>query len=96
MVHVGGTWIVGSDRAGTWASRCWESMYSHNAVVFFCVSFFCFCLDVCTLLPHFRSFAVCLGKGLAMLEIKLGLAMILDVFETPVPKWEGKVIHGYT
>jgi cytochrome P450 len=35
------------------------------------------------------SFAVCLGKGLAMLEIKLGLAMILDVFETPVPKWEG-------
>jgi hypothetical protein len=24
-----------------------------------------------------------------MLEIKLGLAMILDVFETPVPKWEG-------
>ena len=39
---------------------------------------------------------MCLGKGLAMLEIKLGLAMILDVFETPVPKWEGKVIHGYT
>ena len=82
VVHVGG--------------RCWESMYSHNAVVFFCVSFFCFCLDVCTLLPHFCSCAVCLGKGLAMLEIKLGLAMILDVFETPVPKWEGKVIRGYT
>ena len=50
-------------------------------------SFYRSCVDVA--MTTACSFAVCLGKGLAMLEIKLGLAMILDVFETPVPKWEG-------
>ena len=32
---------------------------------------------------------LCLGKGLAMLEIKLGMAMLLNEFEVPIPKWKG-------
>ena len=40
--------------------------------------------------PHFNAGKrICLGKGLAMLEIKLGLAMILNEFDVPIPKWDG-------
>ena len=31
---------------------------------------------------------LCLGKGLAMLEIKLGLCLMLDEFEVPIGKWK--------